>query len=234
MERTEQIWHTQASTSRDEEAAAERQKKVSVVSQSGQPECSICYNVFDNIFKTPKQLECTHTFCLECLSRIMAVSDNQEGGSSSSGKQLSCPLCRHTTVLPRKGPPALTTSHEVLCRLPSHLQEEEPVWMEGQKLCYKSSRHSTPYCVCIDIGSKEAVNAPTQTRPRTLSLMDRLSDWKILILFVVLVLLVGAAIVLPMQCLVNPGLLRCSSNIDPPIRPITTTTTILPTFRPHV
>uniref|UniRef100_A0A3Q2C753 Ring finger protein 223 n=1 Tax=Cyprinodon variegatus TaxID=28743 RepID=A0A3Q2C753_CYPVA len=153
-----------------QEVPGELQKKLSVASQ---PECSICYNTYDNVFKTPKQLECTHTFCLECLSRLMVVTLNDQEGSSST--RLSCPFCRHPTMLPEDGPPALATSQEVLCKLPSHQQHEEPVWLEGEKLCYKSSRQDaisgapdspTGFCICIDIGASKSVDPPVQTRPR--------------------------------------------------------------------
>uniref|UniRef100_A0A3Q3MA95 RING-type domain-containing protein n=1 Tax=Mastacembelus armatus TaxID=205130 RepID=A0A3Q3MA95_9TELE len=163
----------------------------------GQPECSICYNTYDNIFKTPKQLECTHTFCLECLSRLMAVSLGDQDGNGGS-THLSCPFCRHPTTLPEEGPPALATSREVLCKLPSHQQQEEPVWLEGEKLCYKSSRHNanlsapdspTAFCICIDIGASKTVETPIQTRPRTFGMLDHLSNWKRIVLFTVLIML---------------------------------------------
>uniref|UniRef100_A0A3Q3WWP1 RING-type domain-containing protein n=1 Tax=Mola mola TaxID=94237 RepID=A0A3Q3WWP1_MOLML len=165
------------------------------------PECSICYNTYDNVFKTPKLLECTHTFCLECLSRLMAVSgDDQEGNSHTA--RLSCPFCRHPTTLPEDGPPALTTSHEVLCKLPSHQQQEEPVWLEGEKLCYKttnemdSSDSPSALCICIDIGANKPSDTPAQT-PRNSGRLERLREWKRMVLFITLMVLL---IVIMLSC----------------------------------
>ncbi|XP_044066866.1 RING finger protein 223 [Siniperca chuatsi] len=222
MEQSPQIWHMQ-------DTAGELQKKV-----MSQPECSICYNTYDNVFKTPKLLECTHTFCLECLSRLMAVSLADQDGNGGS---LSCPFCRHPTTLPEEGPPALTTSHEVLCKLPSHQQQEEPVWLDGEKLCYKSSRHNagsggpdgpTAFCICIDIGASKTVDIPIQTQPRTFGLLDRLADWKRMVLFIVLMVLLVVVVLWPLQCAFSNGNMRCTRA---PIHPTTITTTTT-TFSP--
>ncbi|XP_059189570.1 RING finger protein 223 [Centropristis striata] len=224
-----QVWHMQVDC---QDAAGEVKKKVSVTNQ---PECSICYNTYDNVFKTPKLLECTHTFCLECLSRLMAVSLADRDGNAGSTR-LSCPFCRHPTMLPEEGPPALTTSREVLCKLPSHQQREEPVWLEGEKLCYKSSRDdagsdapdSPPaFCICIDIGASKVVDPPIQTQPQTYSLMGRLADWKRMVLFVLLMVLLVVVVLWPLQCVFSTGNMRCmreSVHPQPSTTPTTTTT----------
>lgn len=205
MEQTQQIWHMQAPT---QEAGAQR--KVSVASQ---PECSICYNVYDNVFKTPKVLDCTHTFCLECLSRLMAVSPADQGSNNPSNN-IACPFCRQTTTLPQEGPPALTTSHEVLCKLPHHQQQEEPVWLEGEKLCYKSSNYGmgaespTALCICIDIGASKAADAPSRPS-RNFIWQEHPRNWRRLMLFLVLIVLLCVIVLWPLQCIFTTGNMRC-------------------------
>ncbi|KAM3618601.1 uncharacterized protein V6R79_022288 [Siganus canaliculatus] len=227
MEEVSQIWHMQVDPV---DPGAERQKKVSVVSQ---PECSICFNNYDNVFKTPKLLECTHTFCLECLSRLMAISPNVKDDSNGNNR-LSCPFCRQLTTLPQEGPPALTTSHEVLCKLPSHQQTEESVWLDGEKLCYKTSRNDsavdgpTPFCICIDIGASKVQRAPAQTQPEALGCMARMSDWKRIVLFVILLVLLIVIVLWPLQCIFSTGNVRCMRSPDVP----TTTTPAFTFTRP--
>lgn len=230
MEQQTEIWHTVIQP--DSDGA---QKKLSVVSQ---PECSICFNTYDNVFKTPKLLECTHTFCLECLSRLMAVSQGDESGSDKDGHaHLSCPFCRQLTELPEEGPPALTTSREVLCKLPSHQQQEESVWLDGRKLCYKSLSGEgggslpgghAPFCICIDIGSsgsKPGGSGGSAARGGRSS-QSRLGDWKRVLFFIVLMVLLVVIVVWPLQCFFTSGSLSCKRQ-SPPI--IVQSTTSLPT-----
>lgn len=221
MEQPSEIWHTDTPQDNDP------QKKLSVVSQ---PECSICFNTYDNVFKTPKLLECTHTFCLECLSRLMAVSQTDQ--DDMNHPSLSCPFCRQLTALPNEGPPALTTSHELLCKLPSHQQQEEPVWLEGKKLCYKSLNGTgspdspMPFCICIDIGANKVANTPAQSS-QTLSRLNRLGDWKRMVLFVVLMVLLVIIVLWPLQCLFTTGNMRCMRMMQPPNPTSTSATTAL-------
>ncbi|CAL8361986.1 unnamed protein product [Arctogadus glacialis] len=204
MDQPQQVWSTQLDPGPGEagpsggapsEGDGDGDSRASVCSQ---PECSICFNTYDNVFKTPKLLDCTHTFCLECLSRLMAVTGapDQDQGAGGAGPapapgagQLSCPFCRRHTTLSELGPPALATSREVLCKLPRHQQHAEPVWLEGEKLCYKSPDPdagrgpSSSFCICIDIGANKAAEAAAAAaaagqRRRSPGVFERLSDWK--------------------------------------------------------
>lgn len=220
MDETPQVWHVPLGPM---EQAGPLQKKISIANL---PECSICYNSYDNVFKTPKLLDCTHTFCLECLSRLMAVSVDQ--GDAGGSAYLSCPFCRQPTALTAAGPPALATSREVLNTLPTHQQKEEPVWMEGQKLCYRSDSEMpdspTAFCVCIDIGGTKSVDPPTHTHARSFGLFSRIGDWKRMVLFIVMMVLLVVVVLWPLQCVFSTGNMRCIRDETPAVVPTTTTT----------
>nr|XP_057940056.1 RING finger protein 223 [Doryrhamphus excisus] len=225
MDQSPQVWHMQAAT---QDSGGELQK-MSTVSQ---PECPICYNTYDNVFKTPKLLACTHTFCLECLSRLMAISPAEhdimaaETGEAGTTPHVFCPFCRQSTTLPEGGPPSLPTNHDMLHKLPSHQQQEEPVWLEGEKLCYKSagpaSDSLSALCICIDIGAtKAAGDAPVRSPQRHVGLLHQLADWKRMMLFVMLMVLLVVVVLWPLQCMFSTGNMRCA----PMVRPNRTATT---------
>ncbi|XP_042520252.1 E3 ubiquitin-protein ligase KEG isoform X2 [Macadamia integrifolia] len=54
------------------------------------PCCSVCHMKYDEEERVPLLLQCGHGFCKECLSRMF---------SASSDTTLSCPRCRHLTIV---------------------------------------------------------------------------------------------------------------------------------------
>ncbi|XP_043846707.1 RING finger protein 223 [Dromiciops gliroides] len=176
-------------------------------------ECSICFTGYDNVFKTPKVLSCTHVFCLECLARLMAA---QPAGQAED--TISCPLCRQATPVPLTGVPALRTNRELLASLAPHLRREEPVWMDGSKLCYRPplppSTSGPPACICLDVAmhKPEAVHLPSPAPPRRRRFLARCSycsDWKRVVLITVLLVILFCIVLWPAQCALKTGNLRC-------------------------
>lgn len=54
------------------------------------PCCSVCQTKYNEKERVPLLLQCGHGFCKECLSRMF---------SASSDTTLSCPRCRHVSVV---------------------------------------------------------------------------------------------------------------------------------------
>ncbi|XP_078094593.1 RING finger protein 223 [Mustelus asterias] len=187
-------------------------------------ECTICFSTYDNIFKTPKLLECQHSFCLECLARLVAtIPVDQTPG-------ITCPLCRNQTPLPADGTPALRTSQELLSKLPPQLQLEEEVWMEGKKLCCKNSKElgNSDTCICIDIGENKQVNSSppaVATDNRLLNCFGLFSDWKRLALFILLLVIFLSIVLWPLRCAIATQNLNCKGSPLPTSAPVTTPTT---------
>ncbi len=60
--------------------------------------CNICFN----LLREPKDLDCPHVFCLECLQNYLRTIEDD--------RILSCPECRYLTLLPRGGVQHLKTN----------------------------------------------------------------------------------------------------------------------------
>ncbi|XP_059832301.1 E3 ubiquitin-protein ligase RNF182-like [Hypanus sabinus] len=69
-------------------------------------ECHICCHDYNWSDKCPRELECLHTFCTECLVRL-------EGHC-----RISCPLCRYSTELGALGALGLPRQQHVLSKMP--------------------------------------------------------------------------------------------------------------------
>eukprot|EP00092_Neocalanus_flemingeri_P034579 GFUD01037607.1.p1 GENE.GFUD01037607.1~~GFUD01037607.1.p1 ORF type:complete len:718 (-),score=186.07 GFUD01037607.1:398-2551(-) len=64
--------------------------------------CGTCLCMFDAGEHSPKLLPCSHTICLECLTRIVATF--------ARDSQFRCPICRELITIPRGGVQALPPS----------------------------------------------------------------------------------------------------------------------------
>ncbi|XP_011024982.1 PREDICTED: E3 ubiquitin-protein ligase KEG-like [Populus euphratica] len=60
------------------------------------PKCPICQTVYNDHSHTPLLLQCGHSFCLNCLSRLLLSSSPCKPSQKSS---LTCPKCRHVSPL---------------------------------------------------------------------------------------------------------------------------------------
>ncbi|XP_053546441.1 RING finger protein 223 [Bombina bombina] len=201
-----EVWHTEVDMEEN---------------QDTRPECPICFNSYDNIFKTPKVLECSHTFCLECVARLVAALPPEK-----QTENVICPFCRHPTAIPEEGAPALKTSQELLSNLPPHLQDGQSVWIEGNKLCYKQNAESdssqTDLCICVDIGlSKKEPPAPPRQRSGLWGFCCRCNDWKRLVLIAFMVVVLFCILLWPVQCILKTGNLRCTAESAPTKLPVT-------------
>ncbi|XP_012826109.1 E3 ubiquitin-protein ligase RNF152-like [Xenopus tropicalis] len=81
-------------------------------------ECKICYNYFDLDRRAPKLLECLHTFCQECLNTLHRREDRPW--------RLSCPVCRHRTVVPDSRVDALPINTKVAEAFPLYVRPDDP------------------------------------------------------------------------------------------------------------
>ncbi|XP_063000868.1 E3 ubiquitin-protein ligase RNF183 [Elgaria multicarinata webbii] len=123
-------------------------------------ECPVCWNPFDNTFRTPKLLHCRHSFCIECLAHLSLVSPAQN--------RLQCPLCRQPTVLPPEQPVTELPTDAAVLRLlrlePNHIV------LEGRQLCLKEQRKSR-YCLrqpriyTLDLGAETASSIGSYHEP---------------------------------------------------------------------
>ncbi|NXE99008.1 RN222 protein, partial [Menura novaehollandiae] len=68
-------------------------------SKEGPPaECPVCYEKFQPLEATHRQLSCGHTFCHDCLVKCL-LSAKLDGHIQSS---IVCPVCRYVTFLSKK------------------------------------------------------------------------------------------------------------------------------------
>ncbi|XP_078082807.1 E3 ubiquitin-protein ligase RNF183 [Mustelus asterias] len=140
-------------------------------------ECAICWNAYDNAFRTPKILECEHTFCLECLARmsLASVPDMEPG--------MCCPLCRRLTPLGAgQLVTGLRTNADILGRMrlqPLH------VYLDHGRLFYKGPgkasfllRRPTVYTLSLEVEREGGLPLRTQAAPALEERLPQNTLWK--------------------------------------------------------
>lgn len=71
--------------------------------------CGHCKRIYNDTNLLPKDLDCKHTLCLECIETGLAKASASEGATSRLAK-VYCEICWKPTELTLKGPQALETN----------------------------------------------------------------------------------------------------------------------------
>ncbi|XP_071804797.1 uncharacterized protein [Asterias amurensis] len=99
-------------------------------------ECPIC----SGRFKQPKLLECSHSFCLECLQQLRK--------NSPSTTRLPCPVCTQETLINKNGIDDLKTNLTVLSLIEAietketRLKQQQGKQVPSQEFVSKCSKHT--------------------------------------------------------------------------------------------
>ena len=111
--------------------AAEQMKKV-----TGHLSCPICYE----LYKKPKYLPCYHSYCEECLVKLVVQSN------------ITCPECRKTSIVPSGGVKQLPNNF-FINRLLDEVALKRKVEGEEEAKCDLCVRGDAVEVLCLDCGA---------------------------------------------------------------------------------
>ncbi|XP_060138940.1 RING finger protein 223-like [Zootoca vivipara] len=134
-------------------------------------ECPICYLSFDDVFRAPRLLPCSHTFCLECLARLCVFL--------KPSQRFQCPLCRGSVPLPYGGVPRLPVNMDIIQQFPPWMREVQEVWLDGFHLCWRrklpgNAKEEEAFAVLVTVELLKAA-APRGSDPRELVVVHPVS-----------------------------------------------------------
>jgi tripartite motif-containing protein 2/3 len=126
--------------------------------------CGTCLNTFDAGLQTPKLLPCSHTICLECLTRIVATF--------ARDSQFRCPICRELITIPAGGVVALPPSflvNQLLDLMARQRKEVVPKCSShpNQELLFCETCDTVFCSLCtLDGGHSQGTTGPGSTGPQ--------------------------------------------------------------------
>ena len=100
---------------------------------TGHLSCPICYE----LYKKPKYLPCYHSYCEECLVKLVVQSD------------ITCPECRKTSVVPSGGVKQLPNNF-FINRLLDEVALKRKVEGEEEAKCDHCTREDPAEVLCLD------------------------------------------------------------------------------------
>ena len=102
---------------------------------TGHLSCPICYE----LYKKPKYLPCYHSYCEECLVKLVVQSN------------ITCPECRKTSVVPSGGVKQLPNNF-FINRLLDEVALKRKVEGEEEAKCDQCTRNDPVKALCLDCG----------------------------------------------------------------------------------
>ena len=104
--------------------------------------CAICLDTFSN----PKQLQCNHVYCQDCLVKLARATQSQQF--------LTCPHCRQITPVPASGVAGLQTAFHInyLLEIKDSVKKANTLTPSDARLCAEHSKCLKLYCeVCNEL-----------------------------------------------------------------------------------
>ena len=121
---------------------------VSVREMEDDLSCCICYN----LLREPKELDCPHIYCLQCLQDWV-------------GKQstVDCPECRYITIVPQGGLANLKTNLRLKTMVEKYADRIEK--QKGVPICSEHEGERQHF-FCVTCGTTVCHNCLVFTHPR--------------------------------------------------------------------
>jgi len=101
--------------------------------------CPVCCEMFKN----PKYLPCYHSFCEDCLKKLV---------ETMGGSEITCPQCRKTSLVPAGGPKDLPSNFFMNNIAGEIILKQKIIDLQGQQevKCDVCIRNNTGAVLCVD------------------------------------------------------------------------------------